>query len=909
MKQKTHSLLVSIGRILSINYLNRALSSAISLLSSPFVIICLVSACATTPIWQKMTPDQSPNLTQQEAERRALQVADVSYQLLFSLPESGVFSGTSQIRFNYKPSHHGLRIDFHGGQILKLAVNEQPTEIVYNGQYLLIPDSQLHEGSNLIAIDFNRPYARNGRGFHQFTDPVDQRSYVYTNLEPFEANKVFPCFDQPDLKATYAMTVVAPKDWTVVTSVRESSIKQISPDLREWTFKESARFSTYIWSLHAGPFRIWEDLKFRYPLRLFARQSMAQYVKVEEWLPVTRQGFDFFDEYFGYAYPYKKYDQLIVPEFNSGAMENVAAVTFSERYLPRGEKPRSLTRSLANVIYHEMAHMWFGNLVTMKWWNDLWLNESFATYTAYLGLQESTEFKESWQSFIRSKEWAYWEDSRVTNHPIEGAVNDTLETFAIFDGITYGKGASVLKQLAFYLGPKNFQLGLKNYFKKYAEQNTVIDQFIGELAIASNQDLSKWKSSWLQTAGTNRLEAKWACTAGKISEFRILQQAAPNSDVLRSHAFEIAFLKDTGNFEVSEIFQVAVDGADTEIGQAKGRNCPAIVFLNHQDHGFFRFNFDRVSLKAILSGPNRIQDAFLRQLAWNVLEDSAEQEVIPFTDYFSLLLTKGFEVEQNDLILDGFNWSRWLAYHRKVLSPDNFAKLQTGFEEVLWERLTKSKAKSENQKIFFKNYVLAAESRQGLDRLVRLLDGRIRLSGFEIDPDKRWSSIGSLAKWQHSLADQLIEREAKKDRSAVGQRAATTARASKPDRAVVDQWVKELRNPNTSYSYQELLSAAQGLSSHDAFTRAKFSLSAAEYIEHLKAANDRVSSENQVALLTWIQPFPCGGEEETTLQRFAEQADSRLKPLLSKAVRQGAQSSRICAKLTAKVQSSKSAQN
>ena len=860
--------------------------------------LSLYTSCASRPIIQSMSPEQLPNLTQAEAELRSKQIANVDYQLDFNLPEKGSFSGKVQIRFDYNPSREGVRLDFHKGQISRLNINGKVATPDYNGHFLLIAPHQLNPGSNEVVVEFARDYSRNGRGFHQFTDPEDGRSYVYTNLEPFEANKVFPCFDQPDLKATYEMKVIAPREWTVVTSVRETLVKNISPQLKEWTFPKSARFSTYIWSLHAGPFKVWEDTSFRYPLRLFARRSLAHLVDVQQWFPVTRQGFDFFDEYFGYPYPYKKYDQLIVPEFNSGAMENVAAVTFSERYVPRGEMSRSLKRRLALVIHHEMAHMWFGNLVTMKWWNDLWLNESFATFTSYLSLFEATEFKETWQYFIESKEWAYWEDSRITNHPIEGRVNDTLETFANFDGITYGKGAAVLKQLTFHIGDQAFQRGLKNYFAKFAEKNTVIDDFINELAKASGRDLSAWKRLWLQTAGTNVIQAEWACENGKINQFRLHQQTGKLSQVLRPHSFEVALLSDQkGDLKVSEIFKVEIDQARTQVDIAIGRSCPSVVFLNYNDHGFFRAPFDSVSLTNILKAPERISNPMIRHQTWRTLDYLVEEGVMEFLTHLDLVFKQGFAFEKDPVILESLRWQQLLALGRHQLSADDFVKKVGEFEQILWKGLREAPPRSEQQKIFFRTYIELAETDEALKRLRSWLNLTHPRKGLRLDADKRWDILSQLSKRKNPEAAHLVATEQKRDPSFRGRCEALRVSTSSPERSILDEWIQEFKNNETKFSYQELVCAARGLSSHDFVQYKEFGLSVSEYENHLTWANDHLSSDSQAALITRLQPKPCGGAGEQELQSFAKRSERRLKPLLSKPVRQGAQASQTCIRM------------
>ncbi|MCC7440834.1 MAG: aminopeptidase N, partial [Bdellovibrionales bacterium] len=507
-----------------------------------------LGACDRRPS-VKTRPDVE-GLSKEEALYRSERVSDVRYELSFELErtstEAGatpVFGGKAVVRFKLKAPAEGLTLDFVGGTQAAAVVNGTPLgEETYNGKFIALPAQALKVGENEAAVEFTHPYSSSGAGLYRFVDPEDKRVYVYTDFEPFDANQLFPCFDQPDLKATYLAEVSAPASWTVVSASRETEATDLPAvegqkgEARKlWKFPVTSRFSTYIFPLHAGPYKIWtadepatgtvegETI----PLRLFARQSLARYVRPDDWFPATRQGFAFFQEYFASPYPFGKYDQLIVPDFNSGAMENVAAVTFSERYVKRGVPTRDDREGLAEVILHEMAHMWFGNLVTMKWWDDLWLNESFATFMAYLAAAEATEFTDIWQGFFDdTKQWAYWEDQLVTTHPIVAEVPDTSQAFANFDGITYGKGASALKQLSFLLSPPKFRDGVRAYMKKHAFQNTAMSDFMDSLSAASGTPLSGWTQSWLRTAGVNTISVDHACEGGKITRF-LLTQSAP----------------------------------------------------------------------------------------------------------------------------------------------------------------------------------------------------------------------------------------------------------------------------------------------------------------------------------------------------------------------------------------------
>ena len=336
----------------------------------------------------------APMLTEEHARERSARVGGVAYDLVFELDgEADEFSGLVSIDFELKDAGRDLTVDFAGGTVEGVAVNGESVDSAYNGYFLTLPTRALAARPNTVEIKFSHPYRSDGDGLYRFRDPLDGRDYLYTNFEPYDANRLFPCFDQPDLKATYAARVTVPAAWQVISVTRESNVED-QGERKVWTFPPSARISTYIYALHAGEYQHWASTAGDIPLRLFARTLMAERVHPEHWFVPIQQGFAFFENYFENPYPFGKYDQVIVPHFNSGAMENLGAVTFSERYLHSGKVTRPARRSLASVILHEMAHMWFGNLVTMNWWNGLWLNEAFATFLANLALREGTEFTE-----------------------------------------------------------------------------------------------------------------------------------------------------------------------------------------------------------------------------------------------------------------------------------------------------------------------------------------------------------------------------------------------------------------------------------------------------------------------------------------------------------------------------------
>ncbi|WP_293702385.1 aminopeptidase N, partial [Thiolapillus sp.] len=487
-------------------------------------------------------------------------------------------------------------------------------------------------------------------------DPVDNREYFFSHFEPFWANRLFPCFDQPDLKASFSVTVEAPDDWQIISNTLAT--KTGNGDLSRHEFARSRRFSTYLFALVGGPFAVFEDRRARIPSRLFSTQSMSAYVDAENIFEVTRQGFDFYGKYFGIPYPFGKYDQIFVPHFNAGAMENVAAVVIKEdAYLYRETPLPSRMQKRANTILHEMAHMWFGDIVTMRWWNDLWLNESFATFMSYLAQVEGTPDKHAWQQFSSSmKNWAYWQDQLPTTHPIETRVEDTLSTFDNFDGITYGKGASVLKQLAFYVGSEAFRKGVSSYLKKHAWKNAERKDFTDAIGQAAGMNLDGWTKLWLQKSGINTLVADYDVDAqGRISRFELLQGKGNGDAVLRPHRLQVALFHDReGKPGLEKTVTVNVTGERTAVDDLVGEPAPDFVYPNYGDHAYAKFYLDDRSM-AYARRHLDLLPASVRPGIWSTLWFMVQDGRLSPSTYMAIFLDmapRGNDARQ----LSSFRW-------------------------------------------------------------------------------------------------------------------------------------------------------------------------------------------------------------------------------------------------------------
>jgi aminopeptidase N len=674
----------------------------------------------------------------------------------------------------------------------------------------------LKQGQNTVTVEFTRKHSTNGEGLHRFKDPVDGKVYLYSHFEPAAAQQMFALFDQPDLKATFELTVSAPNDWTVFSATREATTTQ-KGDTTLWHFPKTLTLSPYNFSMHAGPYTMWQDNSGKYPLRLFARQSVAKQITPEHWFTYTKQGFEFFDEYFGINYPFIKYDQVLVPDFLYGAMENSAAVTFAEKsFLTNGEMSQSRRQRLASVIMHEMAHQWFGNLATMKWWNGLWLNESFAAFMATLATNEATEFNNAWRSFYAGgKQAAYNADQRVTTHPIEVPVFSTANAFDNIDAITYSKGASVLNQLRHLLGEKTFQQGIHNYLKDNAYKNAILDDFINSLAKASAKDLSEWQQDWLYQAGVNTIEANYQCEQGKITSFELLQSADESQPTLREQKIQLALFNATHpGFKLTNKMAVIYKGSNTSVDELIGVACPDLVYPNYQDWAFVKVNLDKRSFATTQKALAQIQDPLLRSMLWQSLWDSVRDGKLPLNEYLTVALANApLEQDYTTLgqVLDQLAAAN--VYLNKGLGSQNdYVKdIALQLEDITWQSTLANSDNKNMQRRWFNSYVSLAHSPEALDNLYKLLTAQHSLENLSISQDIRWDIIAQLSRFQHEKSIELINHELTLDRSDTGEKSAIYARVIAPKIQIKSDWLAKIQQKNSELPFSKLRTAMSAL--------------------------------------------------------------------------------------------------
>ncbi|WP_189378384.1 aminopeptidase N [Thalassotalea profundi] len=751
-------------------------------------------------------------LSEEQAMKRSSRVSDVDYKLTFELTGEESFSATSVINFALNDASTPLTLDLNEANISKLIVNGNEVNADYNNWFITLAAENLQKGKNSVEVNFTRKHSTDGEGLHRFTDPVDGKVYLYSHFEPAAAQQMFALFDQPDLKANYQMTVTSPTDWHVFSAMKETRV-EIKGDKKVWYFDRTLKLSPYNFSLHAGPYHKWEDTSGKYPLRLFVRQSVEKQVVPSDWFNYTHKGLAFFEDYYGIDYPFRKYDQVLVPDFIYGAMENAAAITFGEGgFLTNGEMSQSQKQRLASVIMHEMAHQWFGNLVTMKWWNGLWLNESFAAFMATLATAEATEFDNAWRSFYAyGKQSAYRQDQQITTHPIEVPIPSSANAFDNIDAITYSKGASTLNQLRHLLGETDFRRGIHNYLAKNAYQNAELDDFIESLADASGKNLDNWKQEWLYKAGVNTIQSNFSCENGKITQFNLLQSADENFPTLREQHVQVAlFSSDTNGVNLIKNVAVTYSGNSTSVDVLIGSDCPDMVYPNYQDWGFVKVNLDSTSFETAKNNLNKVSDPLLRSMLWQALWDSVRDGQLPLNDFIDTAIVNAPLETDYTLLGQALSQLGQSASYIKGIYGLDHAYVKTTMqrlEKMAWDNTLANTKDTNKLRRWFGYYQAFATSEKGLNTLVALLNGEQSIDNLTINQDLRWSIIRHLNRYQHPQAIALLEQEQQADSSDTGVKSAIAAQVIRPDAKVKAQWLANIHATENAMPYAKLRSA------------------------------------------------------------------------------------------------------
>jgi len=736
------------------------------------------------------------NLTRDEAATRAALLDVTSYAIDLDLTTDApsdapaTFGSTTTIRFTCSQPGAETFADLVDATIHEITLNGRSIDpaTAYADSRIALTDLA---ADNELVVVADCTYSRTGEGLHRFVDPADDRVYTYSQFEVPDARRVYTTFEQPDLKAPFTFTVTAPEGWKVVSNSPTPTPEPAGDGTAVWRFAPTKPLSTYVTAIVAGEYHevldTYQGKHGEIPLGHYCRQSLVEHLDADELVKLTRQGFEFFEDAFDYPYPFGKYDQLYVPEYNMGAMENAGCITLRDEYLPRSRQDRSFYEFRNEVILHEMAHMWFGDLVTMKWWDDLWLNESFAEWACYHAAVRATEFTESWTGFTNArKNWAYRQDQLPSTHPIAADNVDLRAVEVNFDGITYAKGASVLKQLVAWVGLDNFLEGIRGYFKEFEYSNSRFSDLLAALERSSGRDLEAWAQEWLQTSGVNTLAPEFELDAeGRYASFGIRQTADPAYPTLRRHRLGVGLYDARdGRLVRRTSFETDVHGELTEIAELVGQEQPDLLLLNEGDLAYAKIRLDERSLQTVVDGISTLDDSLARALCWGAAWDMTRDAEMSATDFVGLVLS-GVGSET-----DAFGVSRIPGYAALAVSqysaPQHRDELRATWEQGLRKLLEQAEPGSDHQLSFARAYAGAAHSDAALGDLERVLDGSLTFEGLAVDTDLRWTLLKGLARSGRAEADRIAE-ELSRDNTISGQENAAAARAMRPTAAAKEE--------------------------------------------------------------------------------------------------------------------------
>jgi aminopeptidase N len=725
------------------------------------------------------------NLTQVEAAERARLLEVTGYDITLDLtdgygnPGDGTFRSTTTVTFRCAEPGAGTFIEAAAATIRSAVLNGRPIDHTGFTAEKGLTLTGL-EAENTLVVDADFAYSASGQGLQRSTDPVDKEIYLYSQFETADAQRVFACFDQPDLKSVFTWRATVPRHWKVVSNMPVDREEPAAP-AKTVHFQQSPRMSTYIAAVCAGPYHEVRDEHDGISLGAFCRASMAQHLDHEDLFLITKQGFDFFHQQFGVRYPLPKYDQLWVPDFNAGAMENFGCVTHAEaHYLFRSQVTDFEYEQRANTILHELAHMWFGDLVTMRWWNDLWLNESFAEWASHWCNSAATRFSDAWTTFLSvRKSWGYRQDQLSSTHPIYCEMPDLEAVEVNFDGITYAKGAGVIKQLVAYVGLEAFVTGLRAYFQRHAWGNATFDDLLVELEAASGRELRKFAAQWLETAQVNTLRPLVEIGPDGTYTSVVVQQEAPAAyPTLRTHRIGIGLydLRDD-RLVRRNLVELDVSGERTEATALAGQPAADVLLLNDDDLSYTKLRLDERSMATVVNHIAGLGSSLSRALVWNAAWDMVRDAELAARDYVTLVCS-GLPRE-TDINLTTWTQRQAASAVAQFADPDwqpvGWAKL-AGMART---QLAAAEPGSGWQLSWARAFIGAARTAEEQAVLRGWLNGTGVPAGLAVDTELRWLLLQTLASLGAATSEE-IEEELITDRTASGEREAAQARALVP---------------------------------------------------------------------------------------------------------------------------------
>jgi aminopeptidase N len=726
-------------------------------------------------------------ITRDEARARATLVSAVAYDVSVDLTRGAeTFGSTSVISFRCARPGASTHVDLIAERVHEIVVNGiaiDPAIAWANGR-ITLTGLLKHNEVRVVADCW---YANDGTAMHRSVDAADGKVYVYTALEPADSRRVYANFEQPDLKTAYTLHVTAPAHWEVFSNQPTPEPQPVRDGVAVWDFSPTPPISTYLTTVVAGEYEVVRGSHVTgtgrvIPLALGCRASFAPYLDVEELFDLTKRGLDFFTQLFGTEYPFAKYDQVFVAEFDS-AVENVGCVVITEELLFRSRVTDQMYERRTDTLLHEMAHMWFGDLVTMEWWDDLWLNESFATFCAALACAEATRFTDAWATFSYArKTWGYEQDQLPSTHPIAADVPTLTAAEANFDGISYAKGASVLKQLVAYVGRDNFFAAIKGYLERHAWSNATLADLQEALEHKSGKSLASWSKAWLETAGPNTLRADFEVDeGGAFTNFAVRQSAPAHYPTLRPHHVSVGLYNESeGALTRTHRVDVDITGERAEVPELTGVPQPDLVVLNDDDSGFVLIRFDPRSLETVQHSLGEVTDPLARAVCWGAMIDMAQQAELSLSA-FAQTVSRGLATEPSVSVVQTLHHATAQVI-AELGDPERVPAIKERLATDALRLLDAAEPGSDLQLAWAQLLGWTATSTAQLDRVADLLNERVTVPGLVVDAELRWMLLARLVTTGRA-SDADIDAELERDPTDAGQRRATTCRASFPDAA------------------------------------------------------------------------------------------------------------------------------
>lgn len=799
------------------------------------------------------------NLTRNEAAARRDTIKPRAYRVFLDLTGTGdTFTSVTEIDFSATAGASTF-LDLVARSVESVELNGTALSPDLYADYRF-PLESLEE-QNTVRIAATMEYSRTGEGMHRYVDPADGETYLYSQFEVPDARRVFATFEQPDLKARFTFTVDAPSQWRVFSNYPAERTESIDGATR-WFFQETPPLATYVTAVVAGPYEGAGDHYLTsidgrtIPLGVWGRKSLAKYLAIDEILEITRQGFAFYEDNYGHPYPFTKYDQVFVPEFNAGAMENAGLVTIVENYVFRDRPNGFVVDRRTITILHELAHMWFGNLVTMRWWDDLWLNESFAEYMSHLAAFEATRWKNAWTIFYASEKVnALAQDQLPSTHPVAADIHDLEDVQVNFDQITYGKGASALKQLVAWVGKEAFHVGVRAYIDKYKWSNATLSDLLYELELASGRDLHEWSKVWIEEAGVNTLYPEIEMEGDRIAKFTVIQDCDAHASLRPHHIKIVGFDEDaSGKMLASSSVSVDVIGQRTVIDAFAGQPRPKIILINGDDLTYAKIRLDEASLETALSTLASFEAPLARAQILFFVWDMCRDGEYGATD-FARLAISAFAIESDGTVLRVMQ--RSLSNAVKLYSaPAHRAALQEEIADAAFAIADTTDPGSDRQLQIAGLAITLACSPAQLERIAGWLDGRDVPEGYIVDAAQRWLIVQALAA-AGRISMSEIKAEYQRDTNAHGQIAAARAEGAIPDADVRARVWNEILEGSSSNA--RLRSLCEGMTQAHPASVASY---AAQYFDVAESQWERHSVEIAQTILQLACPTQIAGLDE-----------------------------------------------